>query len=86
MRTLAFVVAGLALLAVMIAVGRNATRDRSAGTLLAIRLFGIAWFVIAGWNLGEGMRAGHPLARELPIFLVVFGVPAAAAYWATRRA
>lgn len=86
MRTLAFVVAGLVLLAVMVAVGRNATADRRNGTLLAIRLFGIAWFVISGWNLGEGMRAGHPLAQELPLFLVVFGVPAAAAYWATRRA
>lgn len=86
MRTLAFVLAGLALLAVMIAVGRNATPDRRKGTLLAIRLFGIAWFVIAGWNLGEGMRAGQPLALELTLFLVVFGVPAAAAYWATQRA
>lgn len=86
MRTLAFVVAGLALLAVMVAVGRNATQDRRNGTLLAIRLFGITWFVIAGWNLGEGMRAGHGLALELAVFAIVFGVPAAAAYWATRRA
>lgn len=86
MRTLAFVIAGLALLALAVAVGRNAVEDRRQGTLLAIRLFGIAWFVISGWNLGEGMRAGYAVEQELPIFLIVFGVPAAAAYWATGRA
>jgi hypothetical protein len=46
------------------------------------------WFAGAGINLYLGVkRAGYSVAEEAPIFLVVFGVPAAAAllaWWKLR--
>ena len=38
------------------------------------------WFVIAGANMWVGVaRAGYSVAAELPIFLLVFALPAAVA-------
>ena len=38
------------------------------------------WFIIAGVNMWVGVaRAGYSVAEELPIFLLIFGVPAAVA-------
>jgi hypothetical protein len=38
------------------------------------------WFVIAGANMWVGVaRAGYSVTEELPIFLVIFGLPAAVA-------
>ena len=39
-----------------------------------------AWFVGAGINMAVGViEAGYSVAEELPIFLLVFAVPAAVA-------
>jgi len=86
MRTLFFILAGLALLVLAIVIARNSAKDRRLATLAVLRMFGIVWFVIAAANMGEGMRAGYPVEQELPIFLLIFGIPAAAAYWAGKRA
>jgi hypothetical protein len=38
------------------------------------------WFVIASANMWVGVtRAGYSVTEELPIFLLIFGLPAAAA-------
>jgi hypothetical protein len=38
------------------------------------------WFIIAGTNMWVGVaRAGYSLAEELPIFLLIFGLPVAVA-------
>jgi hypothetical protein len=38
------------------------------------------WFIVAGANMWVGVaRAGYSAAEELPIFLLIFGLPAAAA-------
>ena len=46
------------------------------------------WFVGSGINMYLGVnRAGYSVSEEAPIFLVVFGVPAAAAllaWWKLR--
>ena len=44
------------------------------------------WLACAGFNMWVGVsRAGYPVADELPILLLVFAVPAAAALWLWRR-
>ena len=38
------------------------------------------WLIIAGVNMWIGVaKAGYSVAEELPIFLLIFGLPAAAA-------
>jgi hypothetical protein len=38
------------------------------------------WLIIAGANMWVGVaRAGYSVADELPIFLLIFGLPALAA-------
>ena len=40
----------------------------------------VVWFVVAGANMWVGVsKAGYSVADELPIFLLIFGVPAALA-------
>ena len=56
----------------------------SAGVPIASRValssYIALWFVIAGLNLWAGVaKAGYTVGDELPIFLLIFGVPAAAA-------
>jgi hypothetical protein len=42
--------------------------------------FVAAWFVVAALNMWLGVaRAGYSVADELPIFLLIFGAPAALA-------
>jgi hypothetical protein len=80
MRTLIFIVGGFALLAACF----GAARLLSDGIANAVRAATIAflalWFVIAGANMWVGVaKAGYSVAEELPIFLLVFGLPAVAA-------
>ena len=47
---------------------------------VALACYIALWFVVAALNLWVGVsRAGYTVADELPIFLLIFGVPAAAA-------
>ncbi len=41
--------------------------------------FIVVWLIATGFNLSIGVRRGYPVAEELPIALLVFAVPAAAA-------
>jgi hypothetical protein len=43
-------------------------------------LFTLAWLGLSAWNLRTGLSHGYTLAQELPIHLVLFGIPAAAAW------
>jgi len=54
----------------------------------AASLFTLAWLGFCAWNLRAGLAHGYTLGQELPIHLVLFGVPAAAAWglwWRARR-
>ena len=60
------------LVACLIAGHFAATVSRGALAFLPL------WFIGAGVNMWIGVtRAGYPISAELPIFLLVFGVPAA---------
>jgi hypothetical protein len=47
---------------------------------VATLTFVVVWFLVAGLNMWLGVaRAGYSVAEELPIFLLIFGVPVALA-------
>lgn len=80
MRTLVLIVIGLALLALMTGLSRPARRP------LAALVFVGLWLVACAINLAVGLSHGYSLGEELGIHLVLFGVPAGAAWFVRRRA
>ena len=76
MRTLVIIVIGLLLLGLFLLAG---SRLGGAGTTVtAAKLFIPLWLAVAGINMWFGVaRAGYSFADELPIFLLIFAVPAA---------
>jgi len=80
MRTLVIIVAGFALWAACLALagllGAASTHSTMTGTVAFI----VVWFGVAAVNCWVGVhRAGYPFREELPIFLLIFGLPAAVA-------
>lgn len=75
MRTLILLAIGLAILALMLWLAKP-TRRR-----LAAWLFMGGWLLFTAYNLRTGLSHGYSLQEELPIHLVLFGVPALAAWW-----
>lgn len=79
MHTLMVIGGGLLLLAVFLVLGRVLGGGNGALPQAAL-YFVFAWFVAAGINMYVGVaKAGYSVADELPMFLIVFGVPAASA-------
>lgn len=71
--------AGMLLLGVFTLFGKLWGGDL-AGVALAARAFIPAWLLLALVNMWVGVtKAGYTVAQELPILVVVFAVPAAAA-------
>jgi hypothetical protein len=85
MHTLLMTSAGLVLLALL--VGAAKLLGSSSWTIgRATRLFIPVWLVIAIGNMLVGMySAGIPFLTELLVLVVVFGVPAAAAWYLGQR-
>ena len=82
MRTAIIIVAGLVIAAVFIFAGRLLGRGPESMALGA-KIFIPLWFIAAAVNLWMGVaRAGYSFVEELPIFLAIFAVPAAAAGFA----
>ena len=80
MRTALFLVAGLLLLAASALLGRLFSANYPGATLVATVAYVALWLVIAGANMWIGVaKAGYSVTEELPIFLLIFGLPAAAA-------
>jgi len=80
MRTALFLLSGFLLLAASLIVGKLFSSNYPGGTTAATVLFVTVWLVVAGANMWVGVaRAGYSVAAELPIFALIFGVPAAAA-------
>ena len=83
MHTVMVVTAGVALLA-LCALGARVLGGRSAAATAAL-VFVPIWLIAAGVNMYIGVaRAGYTVAAEAPIFLVVFGIPAAMALLVRR--
>lgn len=88
MHTIKVVAAGFALLAACLLLGR-ALGQPGSGLVLGAKAFLPLWFVGAAINMWIGVsRAGYSVSDEAPVFLVVFGIPAAVALlviWRTAR-
>ena len=81
---------GIALLIVCLVIGRLVGGASPSTTLARAALVFIAlWVVGAGTNMWIGVsKAGYSVSEELPIFFVVFAVPAVVAlfvWWRLSR-
>lgn len=85
MHTIMVIGGGIVLLAAFLLAGRALGGGSTAAAANAALWFMPAWLVAAAINLYIGTRHGYSVAEELPIALVVFGVPAAAAALFWRR-
>jgi hypothetical protein len=80
MRSALFLVAGLLLLAASLLLGKLFSPNYPGATLVATTAYVALWLIIAAVNMWVGVaKAGYSVTEELPIFLLIFGVPAAAA-------
>jgi hypothetical protein len=80
MRTVIIIVGGLVLFGLALLVGRW-LRGTGAETMVAVaKVFLPIWLIIAAANMWMGVaRAGYTMMEELPIFAVIFAIPAAVA-------
>lgn len=80
MRTALFLLSGFLFLGGALILGKLFSANYPAGTTVATVLYVVLWFVVAAANLWLGVaKAGYTVAEELPIFALIFGVPAAVA-------
>jgi len=80
MRTTLFLVAGLLLLAAALLLGKLFSTNYPGATFAATVAYVGLWLIIAGVNMWVGVaRAGYSATEEFPIFLLIFGLPAAVA-------
>jgi hypothetical protein len=85
MRTLLITIGGLVLGALMLGLAAAVAGGRAA-LGWATAAFLALWFAIAAGNLWLGVsRAGYSVREELPIFLLIYGLPALAALLARWR-
>lgn len=84
MHTIMVIGGGLVALALFVLVGKQVGGGPAAASRAAL-WFMPTWLVAAAVNLSVGVRHGYTVAEELPIGLVVFGVPALAAVAIWRR-
>lgn len=80
MRTLIITLGGFALWAGCLFVARLATNFSKLSTTISTVVFVAIWLAAAAANMWVGMaQAGYSFQEELPIFLVIFFLPSAAA-------
>lgn len=80
MRTLIIILAGFALWGACLGVARLVGGSSASSATTATVVFAVVWFIAAGLNMWIGVsRAGYSFQEELPIFLLIFLLPAAVA-------
>ena len=80
MRTGLFLLVGFLLLAACVILGKLFSPNYPAATTTAISVYVALWLVIAAFNMWTGVaKAGYSFAEELPVFALIFLIPAAAA-------
>lgn len=85
MHTLQMTLAGFAFLALLVGFAKFFPRP-SWTVARAVRVFIPVWAVVAIGNMLVGMiMAGIPFLTEVAVLVVVFGLPAAAAWFLGRR-
>jgi hypothetical protein len=85
MHTLAVTVAGLVLLGMFLLLARYWSPHRGV-LAVAAKAFIPVWLALTLLNLWIGVSyAGYTILQELPIMVITFGIPAAAAYAVMMR-
>lgn len=80
MRTALFLASGLMLLASFVILARLFSVHFSSAASWATGAFIALWLIITAGNMWIGVsRAGYSVTEELPILLLLFGLPAAIA-------
>jgi hypothetical protein len=80
MRTIIIILGGLVLFAVFAGGARLFGREIANASSIAAWAFVAVWFVVAAGNMWIGVtQAGYSFKEELPIFLLIFLLPAAVA-------
>ena len=76
MRTALFLLAGFLLLASTCILGKLLSGPFPSAMKWATILFALIWLALATLNLIGGVtRAGYSISEELPVFLLIVGVP-----------
>lgn len=80
MRTGLFLLAGFLLLGVCVIMARLFSANYPGASTAATGVFLVLWLAIAAFNMWVGVaKAGYAASEELPIFLLIFAVPAVVA-------
>ncbi len=80
MRTLIILCLGFLIWAVCLGLARIATGSSVRSINVATTAFVVIWFLAAAANMWIGVtQAGYSFKEELPVFLLIFLLPAAAA-------
>ena len=80
MRTVLIIFGGFLLLGICVLVGRWLGGDNTKAMVVAAQVFIPIWLAAAGINMWAGVaQVGYTVAEELPIFLLIFAMPAGAA-------
>jgi hypothetical protein len=78
MRTGLFLLAGFLLLAASLILGRLFSTNYPSASIVATLVYVVLWLAIAGVNMWIGVaKAGYSFSEELPIFALIFLLPAA---------
>ena len=76
MRTGLFLLSGVLLLAAAFVLAKLFSSNYPSAPLAAFAGFVVLWLVVTAFNMWVGVaKAGYSFGEELPIFLLLFGVP-----------
>jgi hypothetical protein len=80
MRTALFLASGLLLLAAFFILAKLFSENYPEAAMWATIAFVVLWLVVTAVNMWVGVnKAGYSAVEELPVFLLLFGVPAVVA-------
>jgi hypothetical protein len=80
MRTVIIILGGFVLWVACLGVAKLVASSNASSMTIATAAFVIIWFVAAAANMWVGVsQAGYSFREELPIFLLIFLLPSAAA-------
>lgn len=86
MRTLALTSLGVLLLFAFVAIAATMKRQKGPPAFNAPRAFIFIWLGVSAAHFYIGVfREGYPVAMELGIHAIIFGIPALLAWYLSRR-
>jgi hypothetical protein len=77
MRTAIIIVGGFLLWGICVGIAKLLASPSTSSMTIATAAFVVIWFVVAAANMWLGVsQAGYSFSEELPIFLLIFLLPA----------